>query len=251
MMEREIQIVSDSAALLRTAAEIYISAARQSVAKSGRFAVALSGGSTPKEVYSLLADDAELCSQVPWRQTYFFFGDERNVGPNDSESNYRMAQEAMLAKLPIDTSQVHRIKSEGQDIAMAATLYADDLRRFFQPKAGEFPRFDLVLLGLGPDGHTASLFPGTRALQERNLWVCPNWVPKLQAYRITLTVPVINHAVRVLFLVRGGDKAQAVKAVLEGAYEPQQLPAQMINPHSGSLSWLLDRAAGAFLERQR
>jgi len=194
-------------------------------------------------MYALLARDASL----PVDRMHFFFGDERHVPPDHADSNYRMAHEALFAHLALDGRQVHRIEGEHTDAARAARAYQRELVRFFALGAGEFPRFDLVLLGMGPDGHTASLFPGTRALRERRRSAVANWVGKLDDERITLTARAINAAAHVLFLVGGADKATALKAVLEGRDEPLQLPAQLVRPANGTLSWFVDQAAAALL----
>jgi 6-phosphogluconolactonase len=249
-MKPDVQILADPAALCRVAAERFVSAAKSAVAANGRFTVVLSGGSTPKTLYSLLANDVELRAQVPWQLTYFFFGDERNVAPVDPDSNYRMAYEALLSKAPVDASHVFRMKGELQDTEEAATDYERVLREFFRPAEGELPRFDLVFLGMGPDGHTASLFPMSGALNEQQKLVKSNWVEKLHTYRITLTAPVLNAAAQVIFLVQGPDKAQSLKAVLQGAYQPQSLPSQLIRPSKGSLLWLVDSAAAALLDKK-
>ena len=247
-MELEIQIVADAAALARAAAEVFLDTANQAVQQRGRFTVALSGGSTPKALYSLLTTDSDLHSRVPWPQTYFFFGDERHVPPDHADSNYRAAQEAMLAKGRISPTQVFRIKGEYSDTAKAAAEYEQALREFFHLSSGQLPSFDLVMLGMGPDGHTASLFPGTKALDERKRLVASNWVGKFYTHRVTMTAPVLSNAACVMFMAHGPDKAQALKAVLEGPYEPAQLPAQLIRPLQGTLLWLVDESAASLLD---
>ena len=177
----------------------------------------------------------------------FFFGDERHVPPDDPESNYRMAAEAMFSKAPVDARQVHRIQAEKTDAAEAAEKYEEELQAFFRLEPGQLPRFDLVLLGMGPEGHTASLFPGTKALKEQKRLVVSNWVGKLYTDRITLTPPVLNAAARVIFMVHGAEKAPALKAVLEGPHEPDQLPAQIIQPENGKVLWLVDPTAASML----
>jgi len=179
-----------------------------------------------------------------------FFGDERHVPPDDAESNFRMVKQTLLAKVPLEARQVHRIKGEMAKADEAAEQYEQELRAVFGLEAGELPRFDLVLLGMGPEGHTASLFPGTKALGEERRLAVGNWVGKLAADRITLTPPVLNNAARVIFLAHGAEKAPALKAVLEGPHEPQQLPAQMIRPKSGRVLWLVDLAAAGMLKPQ-
>jgi 6-phosphogluconolactonase len=194
-----------------------------------------------------LATDPALRAQVPWDKTYVFWGDERHVPPDHADSNYRMADEAMLSKAPIPPANVYRIKSENPDASKAAEDYEQALRAYFHLTAGQFPRFDLVFLGLGPEGHTASLFPGTKALHETARLVVSSWVGKFYTDRITMTPPTLNNAACVIFLVSGDDKALPLKAVLEGNYEPEQLPAQLIRPSHGKVLWLVDRAAASLL----
>jgi len=241
----------DVAALQRTAAALFVKAAVEAIRSRGIFTVVLSGGSTPKGAYSLLAEDETLRKQVAWAQVRFFFGDERHVPPDHPDSNFRMAHEAMLSRLPIDPNQVSRIKGEYADASRAAEEYERDLRSAATANGlaadDGVPVFDLVLLGLGPDGHTASLFPGTSALHEQRRLVVANRVAKLDTDRITLTAPVLNGASDVLFLIQGADKAEALHAVLEGPYDPDRLPAQLIRPRHGRLRWLADPAAAARL----
>jgi len=244
---REIRTLADANSIAQTAAAEFLQAAQEAVRENGAFTVALAGGSTPKTLYGLLASNPLLQAKVPWTKIQFFFGDERHVPPDNAESNFRMANEAMLAKAPIDPKQVHRIKGEKRNAAQAAEEYEQDLRASFQLQAGQLPRFSLVLLGMGPEGHTASLFPGTRALKEEHRLVVSNWVGKLLTDRITLTPPVLNNAARVIFMVHGAEKAPALKAVLEGPYEPDQLPAQIIHPKQGKVLWLVDPAAANML----
>ncbi len=246
-MNREIRILENAEAIQRMAAAEFLAAAADAVRAKGSFTVALAGGSTPRALYSMLATGASFRAQVPWDKLFLFFGDERHVPPDHSDSNFRMVQEAMLSKLTLAPRQVLRIKGEYPDAAQAAREYEQELKDFFRLIEGRFPRFDLVLLGMGPDGHTASLFPGTKALHEEKRLVVSNWVGKFFTDRITLTVPVLNNAARVLFLVQGDDKAPALKAVLEGPCEPEQLPAQLIRPKNGKLLWLVDRTAARLL----
>jgi len=244
---REIRIVADEQALSRAAALEFARAAADAVASKGSFTVALSGGATPRGMYSLLATDPELRAQLPWDRMHFFWGDERHVGPDDPESNYRMARETLLARAPIRDSQASRIKGEWPDAELAARDYDDELRRSFHLREEGVPRIDLVLLGMGPDGHTASLFPGTKALGEQRRLVVSNWVGKFYTHRITLTPPVLNNAGILMFLIEGEDKALALKAVLEGPHEPEQLPAQLIRPTNGKCLWLIESRAGHLL----
>ena len=245
--QREVQIFPEAGALTRRAAEEFLKSVAEAVAQKGAFTVALAGGSTPKALYSQLADEP-LRSQMPWEKLHFFFGDERHAPPDGAESNFRMANEALFSKGAIKPEQITRIKGEYADTEKAALEYEQALRAYFKLKVGEYPRFDLVLLGMGEEGHTLSLFPGTKALQATDRIVVRNWVGKLYTERITLTATAANHASRVIFMVTRADKAPALKAVLEGPYEPEQLPAQLIQPASGKLLWLVDQAAGSMLE---
>jgi 6-phosphogluconolactonase len=242
---RTIEVLATPADLFRGAAEEFVRLGRSAIGAQGRFAVALSGGSTPKNLYSLLA---EKYADFAWARTFFFFGDERHVPPDHPESNYRMVNEALLARIPIPAENVHRVRAENPDAAAAALDYEEELRRFFELEPGEWPRFDLILLGLGPEGHTASLFPDSEALVEQARLVVANRVEKLNTIRITFTLPLLNHASEVMFLVSGADKAQIVRQVLEHKHAPP-LPAQQVQPSEGRLVWLLDEAAAANLRR--
>lgn len=244
---REVLILPDAAALTRRAAEEFLKAATEAVAQKGAFAVALSGGSTPRSLYTLLSDDSLFRSKLPWQKIHFFFGDERHVPPDSPESNFRMANEALFSKGLVKPEQITRIKGEYPDAEKAALEYEHALRAYFKVRDGEYPGFDLVLLGMGDEGHTLSLFPGTRALHATNRIVVHNWVGKLFTDRITLTAAAANQAERVIFMVTRADKAPALKAVLEGPYEPEQLPAQLIQPVNGKLLWLVDQDAGSML----
>ena len=242
----EVRVQDDAAGVARAAADVFVDAAQRAVQERGRFFVALSGGSTPRALYQLLAAPP-YHDQVDWSRTWVFWGDERCVPPESEESNYRMAREALLFHVPVPAHQVFRMRGELADVDAAAALYEMDLRRAFALAPGALPRFDLVLLGLGPDGHTASLFPHTAALQVRDRFVTANRVDKLNAHRLTLTAPVLNAAALVVFLVAGADKTPALTAVLDGARQPDEYPAQLIAPRDGQLIWLVDRAAAANL----
>jgi 6-phosphogluconolactonase len=251
---RELRVYPDAGALASAAADLFLEIARRAIQR-GPFRVALSGGSTPRALYTVLASRSEAPDPplVPdgWRAVDFFWGDERHVPPQSPSSNYRMALEALLSKLPVPAENVHRIRGELPDASVAAEEYERELRRVFRVPPVEFPRFDLVLLGLGPDGHTASLFPETPALEETKKLAVANPVEKLGDDRITLTVPVFNRAACVAFLVSGEDKARALSEVLEGPPDPRRLPAQRIRPENGRLLWLVDRAAAARLASAR
>jgi 6-phosphogluconolactonase len=236
--------------IARRAAADVVRIAGDAVAARGVFTIALSGGSTPKVLYALLAEHPSLRNSLPWDKMKVFFGDERHVGPGHADSNFRMATDAMLSKVPFRPDQVHRIKGECPDTAQAAAEYEEVIRREFGLQGGTFPRFDLILLGMGSEGHTLSLFPGTKALNETQRIVTSNWVGKLCTDRVTLTAPAANNAANVIFMITGADKACALKSVLEGPQEPEQLPAQMIQPANGNLSWLVDEAAGSMLSKR-
>ena len=246
-MQYDVRILGNLEAIAKRAAQEFVQAATSAVSEKGSFSVALSGGSTPKALYSILANDAALRAQVPWDKMSVYFGDERSVGPDHPDSNFRMAAETMLSKVPLKGDQIFRIKGEYKDTEKAAQEYEQALRSSFKIAVGKFPRLDLVLLGMGNEGHTASLFPGTKALHETKRLVVRNWVGKLYTERITLTAPAINNAARVIFMITGADKALALKGVLEGPHEPDQLPAQMIQPSNGKLLWLVDTIAGGML----
>jgi 6-phosphogluconolactonase len=246
-VNREVQILPDGAAIASRAAEKIIQAASVAVKQRGAFTISLAGGSTPKALYGLLATDPVFNSQMPWDKTQFFFGDERHVPPDHSESNYRMANESMLSKVPLRPEQVHRVKGEVQDAEKAALEYEQTLRSHFKLAPGQLPRFDVVLLGMGDEGHTLSLFPGTKALHDNGRLVMSNWIGKLYTERVTITAPVANNSGLAMFMVTKADKALALKGVLEGPYEPEQLPSQLIQPKNGELLWLVDTAAGSKL----
>jgi 6-phosphogluconolactonase len=248
-LERETRILADAAAIAKRAAAEFVEAARAAVHQRNAFHVVLAGGSTPKALYDLLASDPALRSQVPWDKTQVFFGDERHVGPGHPDSNFHMATERMLSKVSLEANQVMRIKGEYPDAERAAREYEEALISYFKLKTGELPRFDLLLAGMGNEGHTLSLFPGTRALHANGRIAVHNWVGKLFTERITLTAPAACAASEILFMVTGADKAPALKGVLEGPYEPEQLPAQLLQPKDGKLLWLVDTAAGSMLSK--
>jgi 6-phosphogluconolactonase len=231
--------------LFQAAAEEVIRAATDAVAKRGRFAIALSGGSTPKNLYTLIAANAS--ASLPWDRMFFFWGDERHVPPDDADSNYRMAKETLLSKIAVPPANIFPLPAENPDASAAAETYEETLRKFFALAPGEFPRFDLILLGMGPDGHTASLFPETAALQEKSRLVVANWVEKLHASRITFTLPVLNAARCVAFLVSGTDKAAVLHEVLEGNAPAEKYPSKLVRPSDGRLIWFVDRAAASEL----
>jgi len=239
----EIIICSDVDELNRKAAEQFVALARQAIAARGRFAVALAGGSTPKGLYSLLAT-GEFSEQIAWQQVHLFWGDERCVAPDHAESNFRMVKESLLAKIPIPSENVHRMAGELAPLA-AAAAYERELKEFFSPLEKNLPRFDLLLLGLGEDGHTASLFPGSSALNESARLVAPSYVEKLDAHRLTLTLPVINHGAQISFLVAGKSKASIVTEILRR--ETGGYPAARIQPARGQVTWFITQDAAGDL----
>ncbi len=231
--------------LFQAAAEEILRAAADAIAQRGRFTIALSGGSTPRNLYTLIAANAS--ASQPWDQMFFFWGDERHVPLNDPDSNYRMAKETLLSKVPIPPANIFPVPAENPDAAAAAQAYEETLRKFFALAPGDFPRFDLILLGMGPDGHMASLFPETAALQEKSRLVVANWVEKLNNSRITFTLPVLNAARCVAFLVSGADKAAVLHEVLEGKAPGEKYPSKLVRPSAGKLIWFVDRAAASEL----
>jgi 6-phosphogluconolactonase len=241
-MGYELQIAPGPDALCRMAAQEFEHVAESAIGDRGRFSVALSGGNTPRALYALLA--AEYKDKIPWSKTHIFFGDERSVPPDHPESNFRMANDALLSKISIPAENVHRVRTELRPEA-AAEDYEKQLRLEFSLTGDALPRFDLILLGLGDDGHTASLFPGSAALAETSRLVVANWVEKFNTFRITLTYPVLNHAAEIAFLVSGAGKAQVLREVLK--LPETKYPAQRVQPENGRLLWLADQDAARLL----
>lgn len=244
MTKPEIRIFDDLEHLSWAAATRFEELARIKAIEKKIFTVALSGGSTPKLLYEILGSPA-FAGRVRWPNVHLFQVDERCVGPDDPDSNYRLIRRAMLESSPLPEGNFHRMAAERPDREQAARDYAQDLARILQPAPGEFPRLELVLLGMGPDGHTASFFPGSAALDEQAAWVVPNYVEKLNAFRLTLTLPVLNAAAHVIFMVTGTDKAATLREVLEGP--PDLFPAQRIRPARGRVSWFVDGGAAQLL----
>ena len=228
------------------AAKLFAARAAGAIAARGRFIAALSGGRTPVALYTLLAK-APYMPHLLWARVHLFWGDERCVPPDHADSNYRMTRECLLDYVPIPPVNVHRMPGE-MDPAEAAARYEGQLRDFFASRGDSPPVFDFILLGLGEDGHTASLFPGTRAIRESARWVVGHYVDAQKGWRITLTPPVINAARMVVFIVSGAGKAAVVKEILEGPLRPDTLPAQVVRPTGGDLVWMLDREAAALLK---
>lgn len=240
-----VRVYPTPAEVARAAARLFVDYAWQAIAKDGQFFVALSGGSTPQALFGLLASD-EFRGQVDWAKVQIFWGDERVVPPTHPNSNYGMARRELLVRVPIPEGNVHRMEAEKPNIGRAAHEYEEVLRKYLDLDDRGFPRFHLIFLGMGPDGHTASLFPGPRLTQQTSRWVSTPMVAKLNAHRMTLTLPVLNAAHRVLFLVVGAEKAETLRVVLEGKADPP-LPAQMVQPREGLRLFLVDEAAAALL----
>ncbi|HEX5083758.1 MAG TPA: 6-phosphogluconolactonase [Blastocatellia bacterium] len=239
----EVLIFPDAAEVAQEAALFFVDLARDFFKLKERFTVALSGGSTPKALFQVLAEKP-FADRLLWRSIYFFWGDERCVPPDHADSNYRVANETLLSKVPIPRENIFRIPAEDEDHERAAANYSETLRNFF---GEDWPSFDLVFLGMGADGHTASLFPGTTALHVKDRLVTANYVEKFQSWRITLTADLINRARNIDFLVAGADKAPALKEVIEGPRNPELYPSQLIEPSQGSMLWTVDEAAAKLL----
>ncbi len=247
--ENPVRVFTDRGVMDRAAAEEFALRAEEAVGARGIFTVVLSGGSTPRGLYALLAEDPAFRERILWDKCHFFFSDERHVPPDDSRSNYRMVRLVLLSRIPAPPANVHRVATEAPEARVAADRYERDLAEFFRLPPGRPPRFDLVLLGMGADGHTASLFPGSEALRERKRLVSAPYVEQLKAHRVTLTPVVLNRAAALVFLVAGEEKAEALRQVVEGPFEPDRLPAQAIRPESGTLLWLVDGPAARLLSR--
>lgn len=243
---KNLKIFEDATALSHFAAGHFVSVVENSIQERGFSSVALSGGSTPKHMYSLLASDRYI-QKINWERVHLFWGDERCVPPDHEQSNFFTAKQIMLEHVPIPQKNVHRIKGE-LALDQAAAEYEMELRSFFSGTAE--PRFDLILLGLGDDAHTASLFPGTDALRVRKAWFVANFVPKLHDWRLTLTPMAINAAAQVTFLVTGTLKAVSLCHVIQSPYQPELYPAQIVQPTKGGLLWLVDREAASLIEEE-
>lgn len=239
----DIHIFETPDDVAEAAAERFVNLVDDCVQRKGFFSIALAGGNTPRRLYELLATDA-FKGKIDWSRTHIFFGDERAAPLNHADSNFHMANEALLKKVSIPSENVHPMTGTG-DVVENARNYERELKNFFSET--EWPTFDLALLGLGKDAHTASLFPGTAALNETRSWVVANWVLELSSYRLTLSPPAISAAANVEFVVTGKDKAAALTAVIDGPVDTEQFPAQLIEPRDGNLVWLVDAAAASQL----
>lgn len=236
-----LHVFPDKPSFVDGSADFIADLAARALAERGRFIIALSGGGTPKPIYARLASP-DYRDRMAWEKVHIFFGDERCVPPDDARSNYRMVREAWLDHSPIPAANIHRIRAE-DDPALEALRYEQDIAGLY--RSARLPAFDLVLLGMGENGHTASLFPGTAVLRETVRWVVAQYVEVMTAWRVTFTVPLINAARHVAFLAEGAGKAQMLRNVLEGPYQPDVWPSQLIQPVSGELHWLVDAAAAA------
>ncbi len=242
-----VTIYNDTNTLSHAAAQYIVRIAQKSIAKQGHFTIALSGGSTPKKLYGMLAEEPYR-SQIDWANVDIFWSDERNVPPDDPESNYLMAQQVLLNKIPIPASQVHRMPAEQEDRDAASLAYTIEMKNTFS--TDDIPVFNLIQLGMGPEGHTASLFPHQPSLHEQQRLIMPVSVPKPPPPRLTFTPRLLNGAEHILFLVTGAEKADAVQAVLEGDYQPDEYPTQIVQPTKGEVTWMLDTAAAAKLQKK-
>lgn len=243
----EYRVYDGTDALSRAAAEHFLEAAQSAVAARGKARIAVSGGNTPKRTFELLANPAEqFAKAMPWEQVELYFVDERCVPPDDKDSNYRMTREALLEKVPLKAGHVFRIEGEVEP-ELAAARYETVIRSQFRLEGAEAPRFDVLALGMGDDGHTASIFPYTAAIHELGRVAVANHVPQKNTWRVTLTWPVIVEARDVFFLIGGKDKADPLHRVLQGSYDPETLPSQLIQPKNGKLLMLLDRDAASLL----
>jgi 6-phosphogluconolactonase len=237
-----IRVLPDPAALANAAARLIVEQAQAAIDARGAFSIALSGGSTPRDLHRQLASPP-LVNQVDWQHVHVFFGDERCVPPHDAQSNYHMAEDTLLGRVPIPAAQVHRMRGELPP-EQAASDYETELKAFFK---NDPPRIDVILLGMGDNGHTASLFPGLSAVHQQQRWVVAEDVKEVGMWRITLTPVVLNLGREVVFLVAGEGKANMLHRVLEGPYTPAELPAQIVRPSPGEVIWLVDAAAAAKL----
>ncbi len=243
MSATDLRVLANTDAVARAGADLVRAAAQEAVQRRGRFTLALSGGSTPRTLYALLAQPPYV-SAIDWTATHIFWSDERCVPPDHAESNYRMAQEALLDHVPVPVGNVHRMHGEMAVPQQAAQAYTAEVQTVFGKHA--LPRFDLLLLGLGEEGHTASIFPGVNVPTDPNIPVAAVFVPKVNTWRLTLTLPVLNAAAHLLFLVAGAAKQEALRAVIQGP-RSLDLPAQRVAPSNGILTFLADRDAAASL----
>jgi len=244
-MSSQLRVYPTRSAAAHAAAAQFVASTERAMTTQGRFTVALAGGNTPRDVYRLLASD-EYAPMVDWKNVHVFWGDERCVPLNDAENNAHMARETLLDHVPVPVTNIHRIQSQLPP-EEAALDYEKTLRQFFNSRDMKLPRFDLVLLGLGAEGHTASLFPGSPLITERERWAAAVYVEKMKSWRITLTPVALNAASKVIFTVIGEEKAQAVKQILSEPKQPNLLPAQIVDPPEGQVVWIADKAAASLV----
>ncbi len=247
MKSPNINILPDLKGISHAAAAEFLKIGNAAIEENDRFTVALAGGSTPRKLYEYLASD-KYNSDIDWEKVFFFFGDERDVSPASNQSNFKMASEFLFKPLGINKSNIFRWQTEIIDAPGIADQYEKTIRKFFGLKAGEFPRFDLTLLGMGEDGHTASLFPRTGALNETAKITAANLVKQIRSFRLTRTFPTINNPANILLLVSGEGKAKTLQKVLENDFDAEKFPVQCIKPENGKLTWLVDEAAAQFLK---
>lgn len=250
MSQAKLQIFPGVEDLSRAASARFTELAREHAQQGKAFTVALSGGEMGRALLDTLANP-EFSQRIQWESVHLFQVDERCVPPDDLQSNFRMIRETLLRAVPAAARNFHRMKAEADDRDAASVEYEVEIRSVLAPPEEPLPCFDLVFMGLGPDGHTASLFPGTAALDESHRWVCPNYVEKLDMYRMTLTYPVLNAAREIVFLVSGAKKSEILREVLEGPRDPKRFPAQGVQPADGSLNWYLDHAAAQLLRKSQ
>jgi len=244
--EQEILVCPDAKSVALEAAATFVRLATDSIRERGRFTAALSGGSTPRSLFEILATP-HWEKQIEWKKVHLFWGDERYVPDAYPESNFRMTLETLLSRVPVPPVNVHRIKTELAPAEAAAENYETEIARFFGTAPGQFPSFDLVFLGMGTNAHTASLFPHSNAIHETSRLVVAEYVAEVRMWRITMTAPLLNAAKNVIFLISGADKASVLRDVLFGDHDPERKPAQLIRPARGRLTWIIDSAAAAQL----
>lgn len=242
----EVQVFHSPEDLTSAAADLFLEESRRRIQERNSFTTALSGGTTPRALFQLLSKPPYLPA-VEWSKIHFFWGDERSVPPSHADSNYRMAKENLLDQVDIDPNKVHRMETESDPLEQAALAYEERLRRVLTSNRAPEPSLDLILLGMGGDGHTASLFPHSAALNEKNRWVVPNYIESMKTWRMTLTAPFLNRASTIVFLVTGADKASRLKEVIEGPPRPMEWPSQLIQSENGRLIWMVDEAAASKL----
>lgn len=244
--QEEILVCPDAKSVALESAATFVRLAAESIRERGRFTVALSGGSTPRSLFEILATP-QWQKQIDWKNVHLFWGDERYVPDAYPESNFRMTLETLLSRVPVPPFNVHRIKTELSPAEAAAESYEAEIARFFGTAPGEFPSFDLVFLGMGANAHTASLFPHSKAIHESSHLVVAEYIAEVRMWRITMTAPLLNAARNVIFLISGADKAPVLRDVLFGDHDPERKPAQLIHPASGRLTWMIDSAAATQL----